>query len=338
MSNVVSSPRKTAPAHLNPFTQEFLASKDPYPLLRELREHGPVCWIEEAQLWAITGYNEAIVVLNDPRLRTFLNVPDDQDMTGASAFIRAVRVANVLSSHGERHQRLRPLYAGLMIPKGIADMRPVAERTAGNLIDRVEARRSIDIVKEYGMPLVFEQISDALALPSAVRSNTWQWVEAFNAGIRDVTYAINDAVVLKAADEATVGLNACFGELVADRRSRPRDDMLDRMIRVAEKNGVSDEELCVNAWTLYIVVILGAANHDPAQFPAPERFDITRKTRPLSFGHGPHACVGQLFARMNIGVAYSTLFKRLPTLRLDDLDPPRTPAISGGLPSLVCSW
>jgi cytochrome P450 len=297
-----------------------------------------------------------------------------------------------------------------MIPKSIAEIRPLAERTAARLIDSVEDRRTIDIVKEYGLPLVFEQISDALALPEAVRSNTRQWVDAFNAGIRDVTYGVNDEAVLKVADEATVGLNACFGELVAERRSRPRDDMLDRMIRVAEKNGVTDEELCVNAWTLYIggiestgtaigtgllrlhqnpeslqmlkndldlmpsaieetlrydipsfvtarqcdqdtpvgdqvigagertVVILGAANHDPGQFPDPERFDVTRKNRALSFAIGPHACVGQFFARMNIGVAYSTLFKRLPDLRPDDLDPPRTPAISGGLPSLFCSW
>jgi cytochrome P450 len=410
MTSVASWQRKTAPRHLNPFTEAFLGSTDPYPLLRELREYGPVSWIEEAQLWAITGYKEAVVVLNDVRLRTFLSLPSGDDLASASAFIRAVRVANVLSSHGERHQKLRPLYAGLMNPRGISEMRRLAESTAARLIDSVEDRRTFDMVKEYGMPLVFEQISDALALPDAVRSSTLQWVEAFNAGIRDVTYAINDETVLKVADEATLELNSCFSTLVAERRSRPRDDMLDRMIRVAEKGGVTDEELCVNAWTLYIggiettgtaigtgllrlhqnpeslqmlrndfsllpttieetlrydvpsfvtarqcdedvavadqvipagermVIILGAANHDPGQFPDPERFDISRKTRSLTFGSGPHACVGQLFARMNIGVAYSTLFTRLPDLRLDDLDPPRTPAISGGLPSLICSW
>ena len=409
MNSVVSSQRKTAPADLNPFTPEFLGSKDPYPLLHALREYGPVSWIEAAQLWAITGYKEAVVTLNDARLRTFLSLPSEE-LAGASAFTRAVRFANVLSSHGERHQRLRPLYAGLMIPKGIAEIRHLAEKTANRLVDQVEDRGTIDIVKEFGMPLVFEQISDALALPESVRSNTRQWVEAFNAGIRDVTYGVTDDAQLKAADEATIGLNACFGELVAERRSRPRDDMLDRMIRVAEKNGVTDEELCVNAWTLYIggiettgtaigtgllrlhqnpeslqmlrndmslmastieetlrydipsfvtarqcdqtmsagdqvvsageriVIILGAANHDPGQFPDPDRFDVTRKTRALTFSIGPHACVGQLFAKMNIEVAYSTLFKRLPDLHPVDLDPPRTPAISGGLPSLICSW
>ena len=408
--SVVSSKRKTAPPHLNPFTAEFLASKNPYPLLHELRQHGPVSWIEEGQVWAITGYKEAVTILNDARLRTFLSLPSDHDLAGASAFTRAVRVANVLSSHGERHQKLRPLYAGLMIPKSIAEIRHLAEKTANRLIDQVEARGTIDIVKEYGMPLVFEQISDALALPESVRSNTRRWVDAFNTGIRDVTYGVTDEAVLKVADEATIGLNTCFGELVAERRSRPRDDMLDRMIRVAEKNGVTDEELCVNAWTLYIggiettgtaigtgllrlhqnpeslqmlksdltlipstieetlrydipsfvtarqcdqatpagdqlisagervVVILGAANHDPEHFPDPERFDVTRKSRALTFGSGPHACVGQLFARMNIGVGYSTVFERLPDLRPIDLDPPRTPAISGGLPSLICSW
>ena len=410
MNTAISSERKQAPTHLNPFSPEFLTSKNPYPLLHDLRAFGPVSWIEEAQLWAVTGYKECVAVLNDARLRTFLNLSNHEDIAGASPFTRAVRYAIVLSSHGERHQKLRPLYAGLMIPKSISEMRPHAERTAARLIDAAKDRRSIDLVKEYGMPLVFEQISDALGLPDAVRSNTRDWVEAFNAGIRDLTYGITNEAVLKAADEATLGLNACFADLVAERRSNPRDDMLDRMIRAAEKNGVTDEELCVNAWTMYIggiettgtaigmgilrlhqnpeslknlksdfslmsptieetlrydipsfvtarqvdqeivvgdqaisagervVVILGAANHDPEQFPDPERFDVTRKTRALTFAIGPHACVGQQFARMNIGVAYSTLFERLPDMQLDDLDPPRTPAISGGLPSLMCSW
>jgi len=63
--------------------------------------------------------------------------------------------------------------------------------------------------------------------------------------------------------------------------------------------------------------LLAAANHDPEVFPEPDRIDITRSpNRHLAFGHGPHQCVGQNLARLELEVALGTLLRRVPTLRL----------------------
>jgi cytochrome P450 len=63
----------------------------------------------------------------------------------------------------------------------------------------------------------------------------------------------------------------------------------------------------------------GAANRDPKHFPDPNRFDIHResKTRPLRFGIGPHVCIGQHLARLEMTRAVTALMNRLPGLRLD---------------------
>jgi cytochrome P450 len=64
---------------------------------------------------------------------------------------------------------------------------------------------------------------------------------------------------------------------------------------------------------------IASANRDAAHFPDPDRFDISRKPgRNLSFGHGPHGCLGALLAMEEAQIALETLFRRMPDLSLDE--------------------
>ena len=66
---------------------------------------------------------------------------------------------------------------------------------------------------------------------------------------------------------------------------------------------------------------MAAANHDPAAFPSPDRFDISRDPNPhLSFSAGAHFCLGAPLARLHGEVAMRALFTRLPGLTV--LTPP----------------
>jgi cytochrome P450 len=71
------------------------------------------------------------------------------------------------------------------------------------------------------------------------------------------------------------------------------------------------------------IFVLGAsANRDERAFDDPDTFDIHRAARHhVAFGDGVHQCLGQNMARAELEIAYETLFRRIPGLRLvDDVD------------------
>ncbi|MCY1007852.1 cytochrome P450 [Nannocystis pusilla] len=71
-----------------------------------------------------------------------------------------------------------------------------------------------------------------------------------------------------------------------------------------------------------VVLLLSAANRDPAQFPEPDRFDIHRDTRGhLGFGQGIHFCVGAPLSRLEGRIVFTEMIRRLPAFARADAQP-----------------
>jgi cytochrome P450 len=72
-----------------------------------------------------------------------------------------------------------------------------------------------------------------------------------------------------------------------------------------------------------LILLIGAANRDPIRYQNPDRFDPTRTDiKPLSFGAGPHICIGNNLARLEAAVAFPQLLARLPNMSAATSRPP----------------
>jgi cytochrome P450 len=91
-----------------------------------------------------------------------------------------------------------------------------------------------------------------------------------------------------------------------------------------------------------MIVSPAIANNDPGKFPHPECMDLRRQNNQhVSFGAGPHFCMGAPLARVVLQVVLSTLARRLPSLRLavkpDELEL-RLGLIVVGLKEVPVEW
>jgi cytochrome P450 len=66
-----------------------------------------------------------------------------------------------------------------------------------------------------------------------------------------------------------------------------------------------------------VIPLIGAANRDPAKFTDPDRLDIQRNQGAhLSFGYGPHVCIGATLTYLEAEIAMRSVMQRLPQLQL----------------------
>jgi cytochrome P450 len=154
--------------------------------------------------------------------------------------------------------------------------------------------------------------------------------------------SLGTACLLEAQDQ--------LAELLADPENRigPAVEELLRMASISDNAvaRVAMEDIEIGGEVIPkgdgIFCLILAGNRDPVVFPEPDKVILRRGSREhLGFGHGMHYCVGAELARLEMRLGWTTLFRRIPTLRLEKpfVEIPRKEgAIVYGLMELPVSW
>ena len=377
----------SAPSLADRFFREAMSPafrEDPYAYYERFRGPQPLLRVADT-IWFALGHADVTTLLRHPRLstdesRAATEVGQDEDNN---------RKRSLLFMDPPDHTRLRGLVARAFTPRRIEDLRLAAQAIAAELIDAMTGRTGpVDLIQSFAYPLPVRVICALLGVPPEDEAT-------FTAWSRGVARSVDPSVLRTpeidaAIVEARQGLSTYLGDLLAERRRAPGDDLLSALAAVdVEGDRISAREVVALAQLLLvaghettvnligngvlallrapeqlallrqspalvgpaidellrfdgpvqitqrvvledmdvvgcpvkagdeIMLVLGAANRDPAAFADPHRLDVTRDARRhVAFGGGIHHCLGAALARMEGQIALSALLDRFERIEL----------------------
>ena len=139
------------------FSPEIVA--DPYPVLAELRESGPVAYMTAHETWAITRYEDVRAALDD--WESFTSVQG----VGLTDEFNARLAGSVLSTDPPEHDQLRAVLSDKLAPRGLARVREQMTSYADTLVTDVVGRGTFDGVVDVARVFPINVVSDLVGLP-----------------------------------------------------------------------------------------------------------------------------------------------------------------------------
>jgi len=231
----------------NPMDPEFLA--DPYPTYHRLRAEDPV---HQSPLgfWVLTRYDDVSAVLRDPR---FIKEP-------LAALVAARFGAEVprgvglsmLDRDPPDHTRLRGLVIKAFTPRVVDGLRSRIQQIVDELITRVQAAGSMDVIEEFAYPIPVNVICEMLGVPLADHERFKGWSLDIARGL-DSIWLPPDSEVPRRSAASRHAINDYFRGLIAQRRASPRGDLLSALIAAEEAGDkLNEEELLATCILLLI--------------------------------------------------------------------------------------
>lgn len=156
---------------------EFYA--DPYPSYARLRRESPVQYVEGPMglgAWLVTRYDEARLVLADPRFSKDVRLsPQWLRSMGAGTGDEGPLGENMLNSDPPAHTRQRRLVAAAFTRRRMEALQPHVQAIADEVIDEFAPQGAADLMSGFAVPLSMRVITEMLGIPAERRSDFRVW-------------------------------------------------------------------------------------------------------------------------------------------------------------------
>ncbi len=238
------SPRASA----NPRDPAFY--QNPYTFYAQQYAHGGRFFWDEYGHWCFAGFADVNLLLRDKRFgRQILHVATRGELglpepkPHVAAFDKTEEYS-LLSLEPPAHTRLRGLVNRAFVSRHVEQLRPRIERLANELIDGFAARGEVELIRSYAAPIPAIVIAEMIGLPAEMAPQLLNWsnrmVAMYMFGVTEDTE--HDA------NRASLDFMDYLESVIAERRTRPREDLLTHMI-TAEVEGqrLSQDEIVSTA-------------------------------------------------------------------------------------------
>ncbi|MFE2426057.1 cytochrome P450 [Streptomyces sp. NPDC059373] len=244
----------TAAPAFDPWSPEFVAN--PYPAYAALRATGRAHWFEPSRQWLIPHYEDVSALLRDRRLgRTYLHRFTHEEF-GRTAPPPEHEPFHTLNGNGlldleaPDHTRIRRLVSKAFTPRTVERLAPTVQRLADELVGELLADGGGDLIAKVAEPLPVAVIAEMLGIPLADRHLLRPW-SADIVGMFELNPTEETA---RRAVQASLDFSAYLRGLIAERRTKPGEDLISALIaahdegdRLSEQEMISTCVLLLNA-------------------------------------------------------------------------------------------
>ncbi len=210
--------------------EEF--QRDPYGLLDRLRAQS---WLVRTPLgFTVIGYPEAISIKRDPDIVRIFDAVDAQ----RSPLLHRKAAENMSSQSGARLVRLRKIIVQALRPRQVAVYREGMSAVAHMLLDQIADPLHADLVAEYAGPYPGLVMSPLMGVPFAETIELDEWASTINELGNHSRYDDRIPVI----EAAWRSMETYLSDLIAERRARPRGDIISDLVRGVDADPDLDDE------------------------------------------------------------------------------------------------
>lgn len=201
---------------------------DPYPTWARIRAEDPVHWSDRHRSWFLTRHADCEAFFHDPALTA------DRSRATKSGGAAAARAFRSIGSDPPEHTAVRALAQRGFTARESEVLRPRIEAMVDRLLDGIEATDGpVDLIVRFAYPLPITVIAELFGVPEADRPQFSAWSRQMAEGM-DHFYSKGFGAGAMATYVA---------DLVAQRRRRPGEDLVSRMLEAEGDDALTDIEV-----------------------------------------------------------------------------------------------
>ncbi|MFD8492407.1 cytochrome P450 [Amycolatopsis sp. NPDC059657] len=225
-------------------------TRDPYPLLAELREAGPVHRVEYlgVPMWLVTRYADVKAALGNPLVsHDAVNANDDVRKIPLIAHGWSGELSHhMLFADAPEHSRMRRVVNREFTPRRLAALEPRIQQVTDWLIESIASQGKADLIEDFAAPLPATIIMELLGVPGSDRENFRYWADVVT-GVREGDMELLPQMHAEA--------NAYLRDLIKYKRTQREafagTDLLGALARSSGER-LSDVELMAMGWLLLV--------------------------------------------------------------------------------------